>query len=64
MDILIQFKYELIFTDLETLKNIKVYGNIWLVFKTVIMQFVRTYCVQDLDSRLVKVKVYVRFYLR
>lgn len=63
MDILIQFKYELIFTDLETLKNIKVYGNIWLVFKTVIMQFVRTYCVQDLDSRL-EVKVYVRFYLR
>lgn len=63
MDILIQFKYELIFTDLETLKNIKVYGNIWLVFKAVIMQFVRTCCVQDLDSRL-EVKVYVRFYLR
>lgn len=63
MDILIQFKYELIFTDLETFKKFKVYANIWLVFKTVIMQFVRTYCVQDLDSRL-EVKVYVRFYLR
>lgn len=63
MDILIQFKYELIFTDLETFKKLKVYGNIWLVFKTVIMQFIRTCCVQDLDSRL-EVKVYVRFYLR